>query len=102
MKDRVQTNYLYKSLRYRIAVGYSEMRFMCLAVPAKVIEKSPDGKTAKVDFGDSITREVDVSLVEADIGDYVLVHAGFAIEVLNPKEAAETLKAWEELLKAAI
>ncbi|MGC8961884.1 MAG: HypC/HybG/HupF family hydrogenase formation chaperone [Candidatus Bathyarchaeia archaeon] len=73
---------------------------MCLAVPAKIVRKSADGRTAEADFGGSILREVDLSLVEAEIGDYVLVHAGFAIEVLNPKEATETLKLWKELLRA--
>ena len=72
---------------------------MCLAVPAKLIEKSSDSTTAKVDFGDSVMREVDIRLVTVDVGDYVLVHAGFAIEVLDKNEAAETLKIWEELLK---
>jgi hydrogenase expression/formation protein HypC len=74
---------------------------MCLAVPAKIIGKSADGRTAKADFGGSIVRDVDLSLVEAEVGDYILVHAGFAIEVLNPEEAVETLRLWEELLKAA-
>ncbi|MBS7644662.1 MAG: HypC/HybG/HupF family hydrogenase formation chaperone [Candidatus Bathyarchaeia archaeon] len=73
---------------------------MCIAVPAKIVRKSPDGKMAEADFGGSILRDVDLSLVEADVGDYVLVHAGFAIEVLNSEEAVETLKLWEELLKA--
>ena len=72
---------------------------MCLAVPAKLIEKSSDGNTAKVDFGDSVMREVDIRLVNVDVGDYVLIHAGFAIEVLDKNEAVETLKIWEELLK---
>ena len=45
---------------------------MCLAIPAKVIEVQ--GNTAKVDFGEGIVREVDVMLVEAKVGEYVLVH----------------------------
>ena len=69
---------------------------MCLAVPAKILEKT--GDTAKVDFGEGITREVNVALVEAKIGDYVIVHAGFAIEVLDEEEAKETLRIWSELL----
>jgi hydrogenase expression/formation protein HypC len=69
---------------------------MCLAVPAKVLEIS--GGNAKVDFGEGITREVNVALVEANIGDYVIVHAGFAIEVLDEEEAKETLRTWSELL----
>ncbi|MEM4675053.1 MAG: HypC/HybG/HupF family hydrogenase formation chaperone [Nitrososphaerota archaeon] len=63
---------------------------MCLAVPAKVIEKV--GNMAKVDFGDNTLREVDVSLVDVSIGQYVLVHAGYAIQVLNEDEALKTIE----------
>ncbi|MEM3396928.1 MAG: HypC/HybG/HupF family hydrogenase formation chaperone [Thermoplasmata archaeon] len=68
---------------------------MCLAVPAKVLEIH--GKKAKVDFG-GVFREVDISLVNAKIGDYVIVHAGYAIEVMDRETAEETLKLWEEIL----
>ena len=70
---------------------------MCLAIPAKVIEIN--GATAKVDFGEGVLREVNVSLVEAKVGDYVLVHAGYAIQVLSQEEAMETLKLWKEILE---
>ncbi|MGB2825589.1 MAG: HypC/HybG/HupF family hydrogenase formation chaperone, partial [Thermoplasmata archaeon] len=53
---------------------------MCLAVPAEI--KSIEGTTAKVDFG-GVMRPVNVSLVDAKIGDYVIVHAGYAIEILD-------------------
>ncbi len=69
---------------------------MCLAIPAKVIEVL--GDTAKVDFGAGTMREVNVSLVEAKIGEYVIVHAGYAIEVLDQKAAEETLAMWNEIL----
>jgi hydrogenase expression/formation protein HypC len=71
---------------------------MCLAIPAKVV-KIQDGK-AQVDFGEGVLREVDVSLVDAKVGDYVLVHAGYAIQVLSPEEAEETLRLWSEILEA--
>jgi hydrogenase expression/formation protein HypC len=74
------------------------MRAMCLAIPAKVV-KIQNGK-AEVDFGEGILREVDVSLVEVKVGDYVLVHAGYAIQVLSREEAEETLRLWRELLEA--
>jgi len=70
---------------------------MCLAIPAKVIEVQ--GDIAKVDFGQGIIRDVNVTLVEARIGEYVLVHAGYAIQVINQEEAEETLRLWEEILK---
>jgi hydrogenase expression/formation protein HypC len=69
---------------------------MCLAIPAKVVEIK--GDTAKVDFGAGTIREVNVSLVDAKIGEYVIVHAGYAIEVLDRKAAEETLALWNEIL----
>lgn len=57
-----------------------------------------DGVKAKVDFGKGVLREVNVSLVDAEVGDYVLVHAGYAIQLVEEKEALETLKLWSELL----
>jgi len=69
---------------------------MCLAIPAKVVEIK--GDTAKVDFGAGTTRDVNVSLVEAKVGEYVIVHAGYAIEVLDQKAAEETLALWNEIL----
>ena len=61
---------------------------------------SVEGSKANVDFGQSVLRDVNVSLVEAKIGDYVLVHAGYAIQVLEEKEALETLRLWNEILEA--
>ncbi|MEM2668746.1 MAG: HypC/HybG/HupF family hydrogenase formation chaperone [Candidatus Bathyarchaeia archaeon] len=69
---------------------------MCLAVPARVIEVK--GDLAKVDFG-GVVREVNISLVDAKIGDYVLVHAGYAIQVIDEEEAEETLELWREILE---
>jgi len=69
---------------------------MCLAIPARVVEIN--GDTAKADFGAGTMREVNVSLVDAKVGEYVIVHAGYAIEVLNQKAAEETLALWNEIL----
>jgi hydrogenase expression/formation protein HypC len=71
---------------------------MCLAIPAKVMNL--DGAKANVDFGQGVLREVNVSLVEAKVGDYVLVHAGYAITVIEEKEALETLSLWNSILEA--
>ena len=68
---------------------------MCLAVPAKVIEIK--GNHALVDYGDGTMRLVNVSLVDAKLGQYVLVHTGFAIEVINEKEAKETMEIFNEM-----
>jgi len=71
---------------------------MCLAVPAKVLEIN--GKVAIVDFG-GVKREARLDLLpDVKIGDYVIVHTGFAIEKLDDKTAKEILQAWEEVLKA--
>jgi len=68
---------------------------VCLSIPAKIVKL--DGPTATVDVMGN-RRETDVSLVEAPaIGDYVLVHAGFAIEKMSAEDAAESLKIWQEL-----
>ena len=70
---------------------------MCLAIPAKVLEVN--GDVAKVDFGQGVAREVNVMLVDARVGEYVLVHAGYAIETLDQEAAEESLKVWRELLE---
>ncbi len=57
------------------------------------------GAIATVDFGDGTLREVNVSLVDAPVGGFIIVHAGFAIEVLDRAEAEETLTVWRELLR---
>jgi hydrogenase expression/formation protein HypC len=71
---------------------------MCLAIPARVIRL--DGSKAQVDFGEGVLREVNVTLVDAKVGDYVLVHAGYAIETVDEKDALETLALWKEILAA--
>lgn len=72
---------------------------MCLAVPGKIIEitQTPAAKMGKVDFG-GVFREVCLEAVpEAEIGSYVIVHAGFALNTLSEREAQETLDALKEL-----
>ncbi len=72
---------------------------MCLAVPGKVLEISEnDGtRTGKVQFG-GIVREACLDYVpQAAVGDYVLVHVGFAISMVDPEEAARTYELLEEM-----
>jgi len=72
---------------------------MCLAYPGKVVELN--GDFARVDFGAGTIREdVNTSLVQAKMGDYVLVHAGYAIQVVDETAARETLRYWKEILAA--
>jgi len=59
-----------------------------------------NGDKAQVDFGEGVLREVNVTLVEAKVGDYVLVHAGYAIQTVDRKDALETISLWNEILAA--
>lgn len=73
------------------------MIILCIAAPAQIIEINDN--VATVDFG-GVRQQAKLDLVEdADIGRYVLVHSGYAIEVLSDEEAQESLEAWDELLK---
>jgi hydrogenase expression/formation protein HypC len=73
---------------------------MCLAVPALI--KTIKGHQAWVDI-EGVRREVSVQLTpEAKVGDYVLLHTGYAISVIDPAEAAETLKLLREMSEADI
>ncbi|MHA1224729.1 MAG: HypC/HybG/HupF family hydrogenase formation chaperone [Candidatus Heimdallarchaeaceae archaeon] len=71
---------------------------MCLAIPGQVCELLGEKKVMVEITG--VKREADVSLLEEslDIGDYVLVHTGFVISKLDPEEAKEDLKLWDEIL----
>jgi hydrogenase expression/formation protein HypC len=71
---------------------------MCLAIPAKVM--TLNGDKANVDFGQGVLRDVNVTLVNVKVGQYVLVHAGYAIQVLEEEEALETLSLWQDILAA--
>ena len=70
---------------------------MCLGVPGRVVEVK-DEFTAIVDFG-GVRREVDISLVDVEPGDYVIVHAGIAISKLDMEEAKELLNLWRQVLE---
>jgi hydrogenase expression/formation protein HypC len=69
---------------------------MCLAVPALIVEKQ--GNTAKASIG-QVVREISLELLDrpAEVGDYVLLHAGFAIHRLDREEALETLRLMREV-----
>lgn len=72
---------------------------MCLGIPGKITEKfERDGlKMGKVDFG-GVIRDVCLEYVlDVDVNDYVIVHVGFAINVLNEEEAQESLELLREL-----
>jgi len=67
---------------------------MCVAYPGKVL--GVEGRTAEVDFNGNIAR-VNIGLVDVKAGDYVLVHAGMAIESMDEEKALGILEVWEQL-----
>lgn len=72
---------------------------MCLAVPGRVLEvrEAGDLRSARVDFG-GVVREASLAFVpEVRVGDYVLVHVGFALSKVDPEEAERTYRFLEEL-----
>jgi hydrogenase expression/formation protein HypC len=72
---------------------------MCLAVPAKIIRVDESGQGTAGYLGSEV--KVNLSLVpQARRGDWVIIHAGFAISVMNAKEARETLRLFRELAAA--
>jgi len=71
---------------------------MCLAIP--VLIKSIEDKEAEVEIG-GVTCRISLWLTpEAKVGDYALVHTGYAINILNQEEAEETLRLFEEIAEA--
>ena len=73
---------------------------MCLAVPGKILSTSGDdplSKTARVSFG-GVVKEVSLAYVpEAKVGEYVIVHVGFALNVLDEEEARQVFECLEAL-----
>jgi hydrogenase expression/formation protein HypC len=74
---------------------------MCLALPCRVVELLP-GEQAMVDIG-GVGKEVSLALVDdVAVGDYVIVHVGYALTRLDPDEAGKTLALFAELGVAAV
>ena len=72
---------------------------MCLAIPARVVERLP-GQQAVVDLS-GVRKQVSIALVDdAQLGDYVIVHVGYAIGKIDPEEAERTLALFAELASA--
>jgi hydrogenase expression/formation protein HypC len=68
---------------------------VCLSIPARIV--SIDGSMAEVSAGGAIFKAGLHMIENAKIGDYILLHAGFAIQKISEKEAAETLDFFEEM-----
>jgi hydrogenase expression/formation protein HypC len=72
---------------------------MCLAIPAEILEINDGVATCKVGEGDT-TVQASIMLMdeEVTVGDYIIIHAGFALRRLDPKEAQETLKILRDMV----
>ncbi|MEJ2200016.1 MAG: HypC/HybG/HupF family hydrogenase formation chaperone [Desulfuromonadaceae bacterium] len=69
---------------------------MCLAVPMQVVSIDSDTAICEID---GVKREASLMLLEnVQVGDFVLIHAGFAMEKLDPEEAEETLELFRQIL----
>ena len=74
---------------------------MCLALPVRVIALGT-GETGIVDLG-GVTKEISLALLDdVQVGDYVILHAGYALSKLDPEEAAKTLALFAELNAAEL
>ena len=75
---------------------------MCLAIPGKLIEiREENGlKMGTVDISGTRTRACLEYVPDIAIGQYTIVHAGFALKVIDEDEAAESLKLWDELVRS--
>jgi hydrogenase expression/formation protein HypC len=75
---------------------------MCLAVPGKLIEITLENglRMGRVDYSGTVGTACLEYVPEAEVGQYVIVHAGFAISVLDEEEALKTLALFDEMLQA--
>jgi hydrogenase expression/formation protein HypC len=73
---------------------------MCLAIPGKILSLTTDSglSTGRIDFSGTVITACLEYVPEAEVGDYVLVHAGVAISVLDESEAARTLEIWQQMI----
>ncbi len=71
------------------------MIIMCLAIPGKILEIN--GNSALVDFN-GVKQQIIIALIQnPEVGKYVIVHAGYAIEIMNEKDALEAIDQWKEI-----
>ncbi len=73
---------------------------MCLSIPSKVVEIDADNYATVDTMG--VKRKVTLVLIseEVNVGDYVLIHVGFAMNKINKEDALDSLKAYEEIVEA--
>ena len=71
---------------------------MCIAAPAQIVKIDREDNVLYADFGGARQAAKMDLLPDVEVGEYVLIHAGYAIEKLSEEAAKESLEAWEELL----
>lgn len=76
---------------------------MCLAIPGKVVEIYEESglRMGRLDYGGVIHQACLAYLPEIKVGDYAIVHAGFAISMLDEEEARKTFETWDEMIRKA-
>ena len=76
---------------------------MCLAIPGKLIEVYEENglKMGKLDYAGTVNSACLAYVPEIEIGQYAIVHAGFALNIIDEKEAQETYALWDEMVDAA-
>ena len=76
---------------------------MCLAIPGKILEISQENNVTmgKIDYAGTINKACLAYVPEAKEGDYVIVHAGFALNIIDEAEAQKTLELWGEMAERA-
>lgn len=72
---------------------------MCLAIPGKILEITQENEIVmgKIDYAGTINKACLAYVPEAKEGDYVIVHAGFALNIIDEAEAKKTLELWDEM-----
>ena len=76
---------------------------MCLAIPGRVLEvyDEHDLKMGRIDYAGTVNTACLAYVPDVQPGEYVLVHAGFALNVLDEEEAQKTLALWDEIVQTA-
>lgn len=76
---------------------------MCLAIPGKVLEINEESgiKMGQIDYAGTIKEACLAYVPEVEIGQYVIVHAGFALNIINEEEAKKTFELWDEMTAKA-
>lgn len=75
---------------------------MCLGIPGRVVEVNPDEQTAVIETFGVKNRISTFFVPDVQVGDYLMVHTGYAIEKIDVEEAQIRIKLWEEILSDAV